>query len=124
MIAIGMLVLAALLLVALLGAHARHPLTALEIVYVALSPIPAIMTFVLPVIITWHSFEPESRRLSNTVSNAGVFVSAGLAICGVALMARRFVKNEEQEQRLIVGLVLAALPASLALMVVLLYAIL
>ena len=124
MIAIGMLCLAALLLVSLISKHSSHPLSLPEIVYVVLSPVPAIMTFVLPVIITWHSFEPESRRLSNTVSNAGVFVSAGLAICGVALMARRFVKNEEQEQRLIVGLVLAALPASLALMVVLLYAIL
>jgi len=124
MIAIGMLVLAALLFAALIGTRSRHPLTALEIVYVVLSPIPAIMTFIFPVIITWHSYEPESRRLSNTVSNAGLFVSAALAACGVALMARRFFRVEEQEQRLIVAFVLAAIPASLALMVVLMYAIL
>jgi hypothetical protein len=38
-------------------------------------------------------------------------------------MGRRFVNNEDQDQRLIVALVLSAIPVSLALMVVLLYAI-
>ena len=124
MIAVIVLVAVGLLGVILISQGRTHPLTLPERAYLCLSPLPVLMTFALPAAIAFQSVDPQSRSWSRWTSNAGLLVSAGLAVAGAALLAWRWGRDDASEQRLVASVALASMPALLSLLVVLLYAIL
>jgi cytochrome bd-type quinol oxidase subunit 2 len=124
MIAVIVLVAVALLGAILMRQGRTQPLTLPERAYLCVSPVPVLMAFAVPAAIAFQSLQPESRSWSNWISNAGLWLSAGLTVAGAALLAWRWGRDDASERRLVAGVALASMPALLGLLVVLLYAIL
>lgn len=97
-------------------------LTALERVYLWLSPVPVLLAVGVSIAVTVLRLDSASTRVwSNRLSAAGVWLSVSMILAGLALMGRRHGRGHIREGRLAAGLFLAGIPALLTAIVVLLY---
>jgi hypothetical protein len=90
------------------------PLDTLEWFFVGLSPVPVILSFVVPLFV--------ARPLSDRATQIGVILSLVLLVGGVGLLVRRSLIDAGRDARLIAALLLAAMPALMVGLVALLFA--
>ena len=122
---LGLTCLAVLLaLVAIMvRGSAAGPLTSLERLYLMAAPVPAVLAFVLPAPISQlMPGSGSSRPWGIWLSAVGGWLSLALILAGVVLLARRSGREDGWDRRLLVGLMVAALPAVLIGLVALMYA--
>ncbi|HEY7635558.1 MAG TPA: hypothetical protein VH763_08445 [Gemmatimonadales bacterium] len=117
-----------LLLIALVGLLTRpspvSPLETLERVYLVAVPIPMLVAFVLPGVISSLMNSPgDVRPWGVWLSAAGGWLSLALGISGLVLLARRHAWEDAWDRRLLLGLLVAGLPALLIGLVALMYAV-
>ena len=122
------LMVVALLLIALglswfmLAGWKAGSLTALERGYLALTPVPVILTVGVPLAMTMlREGGDVARQWSNRVSVVGICLGGVLLLAGGTLVGRRRVREENPAGRLWAGIFLAGIPVFLTLAVVVLY---
>lgn len=122
MITAAALLLALLLVLLLTRGVGIGKLTALERAFLLCTPLPAIIAFVLPGSLSMLLGETATaRRWINLLSESGIVLSAVLFLAGVWLIWARHLRGEPRDVRMSVGVLLAAVPSLLVLLVALLY---
>ena len=123
MIAVALLLMVLALAWFMLAGFRVGDLTIYERVYLFLSPLPVLMALGIPLAMTalrWGAGRGE-RSWSNRLTEGGIWLSAALVVSGLALLWRRWSRNEGREGRLAAGIFLAGIPAFLTLAVISLY---
>ena len=115
------------LLVGLLLVAARSstagPLDQVERIYLAVAPLPAILTLVLPGIIhTPQAATPASRTLAAQVSVIGTWISVALTLALLLLLWRRSRRHLPWDVRILAAGLVAAMPVLMVGLIALLYA--
>jgi hypothetical protein len=117
------IVLVALVMIMVRGSTAG-PLDRLERFYLFAAPLPAILALVLPgPIAELMRNRGSSRAWGLWLNAAGGWLSLALLVAGAMLLARRSLRDQEWDRRVLIGLFVAALPALLIGLVALMYAI-
>jgi hypothetical protein len=117
------IVLLVLVLTMARGAAAA-PLDRLEAIYLAAAPLPAILALILPGVVAALLQDPgSSREWRLWLTKVGGWLSLALIVAGVLLLSRRSSQGKRWDRRLLVGVFVAAMPALLIGLVVLMYAI-
>jgi hypothetical protein len=97
-------------------------LTAVERAFLLSAPLPVILALLLPASLTMlHAGTVGGRRFAELLSQTGLWLSGGLVLVGAWLLQARRRNGKPRDFRLAVGVLLAALPALLAVIVALLY---
>ncbi len=97
-------------------------LTKAERIYVRCAPIPVTLAFVIPAAFTLLLHDPAGARpWTDRISAAGVWLSGALVIVGWVLLGLRRSRNKPSDRRLVVAILLAAIPAFLVGVVMFLY---
>jgi len=118
-----LLVSIALVVILTRASAAAAPLDSVERLYLFASPVPVVVAFVLPGAISSLMDGPGSTRPWGVwLSAAGGWLSLAMVLSGVVLLARRQARDDGWDRRLLLGLLVAALPAVLIGLVVLMYA--
>lgn len=100
------------------------PLDAPERLYLVAAPLPVVLALVLPSSISLLTQESGSLRAWGLwLSSVGGGLSLTLILAGALLLRRRSGRQQAWDRRLLVGLMVAALPAILIGLVALMYAI-
>ena len=124
MLELTVLVVLIALVAIIVRGSAGGPLDAGERIYLIATPIPAILTFVLPGPISQLLQGRETPRAWGVwLSATGGWLSVALIVAGTLLLVRRSGRREVWDRRLLIGLMVAALPAALIALVALMYAI-
>jgi hypothetical protein len=123
MIIVACLGVIIVLLVILKPNSARDPLDVRERLYLFASPVPSVLAFVLPGLLGQVMEGTGSTRTWGLVlAEVGGWLSLAMVVAGVALLWRRRTHGDAWDRRLVVGLVVAALPAFMIGVVALMYA--
>ncbi|HET7423681.1 MAG TPA: hypothetical protein VFJ92_08975 [Gemmatimonadales bacterium] len=118
-----------ILLLVVIGVLARGspagPLDPLERLYLLAAPVPTLLTLVLPGIVAGLlGSRGEARERGLWLNRAGGWLSLAGIAAGALLLNRRSRRRRAWDRRLVIGLLLAALPAVLVALLGLMYAIL
>ena len=101
------------------------PLDVVERIYLAAAPIPAILALVLPgLLAALMRDRGSSREWGLWLTEAGGWLSLALLVAGAILLSRRSGQGKSWDGRLVIGLLVAALPALLIGLVALMYGVL
>jgi hypothetical protein len=111
------------LLVILRLSSAGGPLDVRERLYLLASPVPSVLAFVLPgPIRQLIEGSGGTRPWVVALTEVGGWLSLALVVAGAVLLWRRWTHGHAWDHRLLVGLVVAALPAFMIGLVALMYA--
>jgi hypothetical protein len=96
-------------------------LSRVERVYRYSSPLPLVLTFILPDLIGLHfwyggAWPANEQWWSNRILIAGLVASGALVITGLVLLWRRWVDDHRVDGRLFDGMLLASVPLVLVLL--------
>jgi O-antigen ligase len=124
MVGLTCLAVVVVLVAIMVRGKAAGPLHASERLYLMAAPVPVVVAFVLPGFISMAmSGSGSSRPWGVSLSVAGGWLSLALVLTGLLLLGLRSKRQQAWDRRLLVGLMLAALPAVLIALVALMYAI-
>jgi hypothetical protein len=100
------------------------PLDVRERIYLWAAPLPVVLSLLLPAPLRLLSQGGAAPRAWGIrLSQAGGWLSVALIVAGTLLLMRRSGQRQPWDRRLVLGLVVAALPAVLVGLVALIYAI-
>lgn len=100
------------------------PLEPAERIFLFAAALPVLLALVLPgVLVSLTDFSNNARSQGLRFTEAGYLLSAAMAPAGILLVVRRAKEERSQDWRVVLALFVAALPAMLAGLVILLYAI-
>lgn len=97
-------------------------LTTGQRLYLWLTPVPILLDFLMPALPLLGGGAPWPRSVINRLSMAGLALSGGLFLIGAWLVWRRRSLGQAPDNRMVAGMILAAIPALLAGLVALMYA--
>jgi hypothetical protein len=124
MVGLMCLAVVVVLVAIMVRGKAAGPLRAFERLYLMAAPVPVVLALVLPGFISMAmSGSGSSRPWGVRLSVAGGWLSLALVLTGLLLLGRRSRHQQAWDRRLLVGMMLAALPAILIALVALMYAI-
>ncbi len=122
MIAVAVLLIALALSWFILAGGPAGSITRLERIYLLVTPLPILLMFGVSLLIeTLRIPADRVRWLTSHLEPAAILLSAGLILAGMALVWRRWARDEGRKNRLVAGIFLAGIPAILAFLVVLMY---
>ncbi|HEY7681409.1 MAG TPA: hypothetical protein VH879_02090 [Gemmatimonadales bacterium] len=96
-------------------------LSQVERLYLLMSGVPVILTFLLPAAVSLRGGAAPTRAWLNGASQAGVALSAAMFVAGLYLLWKRQGRAESMDSRLALAVLLASLPMLLLGVVLLLY---
>ena len=97
-------------------------LTSAESVYRLCAPMPVLLAFVVPAAFGLLMHDPAGARpWTDRVSAAGVWLSGALVLIGLVLLGLRKSRSKPSDRRLVVAILIAAIPAFLVGVVMFLY---
>lgn len=97
-------------------------LTAAERIYLLCAPAPVILAFVIPAAFALLFHDPAGARpWTERISAAGVWLSGALVVVGLVLLGLRRSGSKPSDRRLVVAILIAAVPAFLVGVVMFLY---
>ena len=125
MLALAFLILLLVVVGIIARGSAGEPLDPLERLYLLAAPLPALLTLVLPgIVASLLSDRGEGLEWALWLNRAGGWLSLAGIAAGAVLLYRRSRQRRAWDRRLVIGLLLAALPAALVALLGLMYAIL